>query len=148
MGTVTQITDWNAKDLKVGVEFNKGILSADTKSDIIKENSSTEGRDSMQQETYTKNEIDLKFENISDKMDNKFELLSQKVDNGFSNQVLQINNSLLELKQALKDESDKERKEHEQAKKESIRWYVGIIFTIIGTGITIAGTVAAFLALT
>ncbi|MFQ7173368.1 MAG: hypothetical protein ACLRQF_15640 [Thomasclavelia ramosa] len=41
----------------------------------------------------------------------------------------------------------KERKEHEQA-KESIRWYVGIIFTIIGTGIAIAGTIAAFLALT
>lgn len=116
--------------------------------DIMKIDTKLRGGDNMHQETYSKNEIDLKFENLSDRMDNKFELLSQKVDNGFSNQVLQINNSFSEFKQALKDESEKERKEREQAKKESIRWYVGIIFTIIGTGIAIAGTIAAFLALT
>lgn len=97
------------------------------------------------QETYSKNEIDLKFDNLSDKVDNKFDLLSQKIDNGFSNQTLQLNNYLLEFKQALKDESEKERKEREQAKKESVRWYIGIVFTTIGTGIAIAGTIAAFL---
>ncbi|MCI2094890.1 MAG: hypothetical protein LKK07_05010 [Lactococcus lactis] len=107
-----------------------------------------EQEDSMGQETYSKNEIDLKLESISSKMDSKFELLSQKIDSGFSNQSLQLDNSLLEFKQVLKDESEKERKEREQAKKESVRWYVGIVFTIIGTGIAIAGTVAAFLALT
>ena len=148
MGTVTKMTDWNDKGLKVGVEFNKGGLSLDTKSDIMEEKSSIERGDNMHQETYSKNEIDLKFENLSDKVDNKFELLSQKIDSGFSNQSLQLNNSLLEFKQALKDESEKERKEREQAKKESVRWYIGIVFTIIGTGIAIAGTIATFLALT
>lgn len=61
--------------------------------------------DSMSQETYAKNEIDLKFENLSDKVDSKFELLSQKIDSGFSNQSLEMNNSLLDFKQALKDEA-------------------------------------------
>lgn len=141
MGTVTKMTDWNDKGLKVGVEFNKGGLSLDTKSDIIEEKSSTERGDNMHQETYSKNEIDLKFENLSDKVDNKFELLSQKVDNGFSNQVLQINNSFLEFKQALKDESEKERKERQNEKKELIKWS-------IGTAIAIVAAVAALLALT
>ena len=97
--------------------------------------------DSMSQETYTKNEIDLKFENLSDKVDNKFELLSQKIDSGFSNQSLQMNNTLLEFKQALKDESEKERKERQNEKKELIRWS-------IGTAIAIVAAVAALLALT
>ncbi|MDT3325246.1 MAG: hypothetical protein LIR29_05690 [Bacillota bacterium] len=97
--------------------------------------------DSMSQETYTKNEIDLKFENLSDKVDNKFELLSQKIDSGFSNQSLQMNNSLLEFKQVLKDESEKERKERQNEKKELIKWS-------IGTAIAIIAAVAALLALT
>ena len=97
--------------------------------------------DSMSQETYTKNEIDLKFENLSDKVDNKFELLSQKIDSGFSNQSLQMNNTLLEFKQALKDESKKERKERQNEKKELIKWS-------IGTAIAIVAAVAALLALT
>ncbi|KST92620.1 hypothetical protein [Lactococcus lactis] len=97
--------------------------------------------DSMSQETYTKNEIDLKFENLSDKVDNKFELLSQKIDSGFSNQSLQMNNTLLEFKQALKDESEKERKERQNEKKELIKWS-------IGTAIAIVAAVAALLALT
>nr|MBU7532007.1 hypothetical protein [Lactococcus lactis] len=95
----------------------------------------------MIQETYTKNEIDLKFENLSDKVDNKFELLSQKIDSGFSNQSLQMNNTLLEFKQALKDESEKERKERQNEKKELIKWS-------IGTAIAIVAAVAALLALT
>ncbi|WP_259762953.1 hypothetical protein [Lactococcus lactis] len=97
--------------------------------------------DSMSQETYTKNEIDLKFENLSDKVDNKFELLSQKIDSGFSNQSLQMNNTLLEFKQALKDESEKERKERQNEKKELIKWS-------IGTAIAIVAAVAALLTLT
>ncbi|MFZ2601677.1 MAG: hypothetical protein WAX06_07165 [Lactococcus lactis] len=141
MGTVTKMTDWNDKGLKVGVEFNKGSLSLDTKSDTMEEKSSTERGYNMHQETYSKNEIDLKFENLSDKVDNKFELLSQKIDNGFSNQVLQINSSFLEFKQALKDESEKERKERQNEKKELIKWS-------IGTAIAIIAAVAALFALT
>ncbi|WP_313310113.1 hypothetical protein [Lactococcus taiwanensis] len=135
------MTDWNDKGLKVGVKFNKAGLSLDTKSDIMEEKSSIERGANMHQETYSKNEIDLKFQNLSDKVDNKFELLSQKVDNGFSNQVLQINNSFLEFKQALKDESEKERKERQNEKKELIKWS-------IGTAIAIIAAVAALLALT
>ncbi|MCT0501987.1 hypothetical protein [Lactococcus cremoris] len=109
--------------------------------DIMKIDTKLRGGDNMHQETYSKNEIDLKFENLSDRMDNKFELLSQKVDNGFSNQVLQINNSFLEFKQALKDESEKERKERQNEKKELIKWS-------IGTAVAIIAAVAALLALT
>jgi hypothetical protein len=141
VGTITSLTDWNNGDERVGVEFKKKVLYAGTESDIIKEEIISEGGDSMSQETYSKNEIDLKFENLSDKVDNKFELLSQKIDNGFSNQTLQLNNSLLEFKQALKDESEKERKEREKEKKELIKWYVGTVIALISA-------VAAFLALT
>lgn len=109
--------------------------------DIMKIDTKLRGGDNMHQETYSKNEIDLKFENLSDRMDNKFELLSQKVDNGFSNQVFQINNSFLEFKQALKDESEKERKERQNEKKELIKWS-------IGTAVAIIAAVAALLALT
>lgn len=109
--------------------------------DIMKIDTKLRGGDNMHQETYSKNEIDLKFENLSDRMDNKFELLSQKIDSGFSNQSLQMNNTLLEFKQALKDESEKERKERQNEKKELIKWS-------IGTTIAIVAAVAALLALT
>ena len=85
--------------------------------DIMKTDTKLRGGDNMHQETYSKNGIDLKFENLSDRMDNKFELLSQKVDNGFSNQVLQINNSFSEFKQALKDEQKKNAKNVNKLKK-------------------------------
>ncbi|WP_257140827.1 hypothetical protein [Lactococcus lactis] len=145
MGDLVQL--WNSDNVDLDTKFRKDNLYLKVGNDTIEQKNVLKG-DSMHQETYSKNEIDLKFESISNKMDSKFELLSQKLDSGFSNQSLQMNNSLLEFKQALKDESEKERKEREQAKKESVRWYIGIVFTIIGTGIAIAGTIAAFLALT
>lgn len=129
MGTVTKMTDWDDKGLKVGVEFNKGGLSLDTKSDIMKEKSSTERGDNMHQETYSKNEIDLKFENLSDKVDSKFELLSQKIDSGFSNQTLRIENQIQAFKL-----------EQVQAKKELTYW-------IIGTALALAGVIVGALAL-
>lgn len=129
--------------LSTSPSFSEDISwKKESENDIInnKEKSVLKG-DSMSQETYTKNEIDLKFENLSDKVDNKFELLSQKIDSGFSNQSLQMNNTLLEFKQALKDESEKERKERQNEKKELIKWS-------IGTAIAIVAAVAALLALT
>ncbi|MEY2385663.1 hypothetical protein KGN15_000645 [Lactococcus lactis] len=129
--------------LSTSPSFSEDISwKKESKNDKInnKEKSVLKG-DSMIQETYTKNEIDLKFENLSDKVDNKFELLSQKIDSGFSNQSLQMNNTLLEFKQALKDESEKERKERQNEKKELIKWS-------IGTAIAIVAAVAALLALT
>ncbi|MFQ7173369.1 MAG: hypothetical protein ACLRQF_15645 [Thomasclavelia ramosa] len=51
----------------------------DSEYDIMKTDTKLRGGDNMHQETYSKNEIDLKFENLSDRMDNKFELLSQKL---------------------------------------------------------------------
>lgn len=75
----------------------------------------------MSKKSYTKNEIDLKLENLSAKVDNRFELLSQKIDNGFTNQSLLLENQLNSFKL-----------EQSKTRTEIIRWYVGTVISVIG----------------
>lgn len=97
--------------------------------DIFSENEQIE-ETIMKQDSYSKSEIDLKFENIEQKIDNKFELLSQKVDNSFANQSLKIENLLLSFKEDL-------NKEKEENKKWLIGISVGSLLSIIGIIISI-----------
>lgn len=90
---------------------------------------SSKGEDTMSEVSYTKNEIDLKLDNLSNKVDNKFELLSQKIDSGFSNQTLRIENQIQAFKL-----------EQVQAKKDLTYW-------IIGTALALAGVIVGALAL-
>lgn len=75
--------------------------------------------------SYTKNEVDLKLENINDKVDSKFELLSEKIDNGFKNQQLLIESKIKDIQIEYKDEQSKGRREF-------IYWSIGTTFTILG----------------
>ncbi|MCC9952536.1 hypothetical protein HK116_06330 [Streptococcus agalactiae] len=84
----------------------------------------------MEKNYYTKDEIDLKLENIETKVDSKFDLLMQKMDDGFEKQSLRMENLLLNFK----DDLNKEQKENK-------RWLVGIfvgsLLSIIGIIISI-----------
>ncbi len=64
---------------------------------------------------YTKNEIDLKFEN-----------LEQKISSGFENMTLRMENLLLEFKADSKKEQESNKK-----------WLIGIAISIIGLLVTI-----------
>ncbi|MXQ48129.1 hypothetical protein GRB29_01690 [Streptococcus pneumoniae] len=84
----------------------------------------------MPQDTYSKSEIDLKFENLETKVDSKFEQLSQKID--FS--VQQI---LSETKNLLLEQQVKEKTERENERKSTNRWLIGIAISLAGLIISI-----------
>lgn len=98
-------------------------------SDIIKPTNKTE-ETIMPQDTYSKSEIDLKFENLETKVDSKFEQLSQKID--FS--VQQI---LSETKNLLLEQQVKEKTERENERKSTNRWLIGIAISLAGLIISI-----------
>ncbi|KKW71807.1 SH3 domain protein [Lactococcus cremoris] len=91
---------------------------------------SSKGEDTMSEVSYTKNEIDLKIDNLNNKVDNKFELLTQKIDSGFSNQTLRIENQIQAFKL-----------EQVQAKKDLTYWIIGTTLALIGV---IVGALALF----
>ncbi|MEG3243906.1 hypothetical protein [Streptococcus suis] len=122
--------------------------------DIIE--SSKQQEDSiMPQETYTKSEIDLKFEKLStdihhgfEKVDLKFENIQQRMDDGFKqvdlkfeqvNQKLDysINHILSETRNLLLEQQVKEKAEREQERKATNRWLVGIAISLAGLIISI-----------
>ncbi|UWM91899.1 hypothetical protein [Streptococcus parauberis] len=88
---------------------------------------------SMPQENYSKNEIDLKFENLEQKNDSKFDNLTQKIDDGFEKQILKMENLLFNFKEDLNKEQ-----------KENKKWLIGIS---IGSGLTIIGIIVSIIAL-
>ena len=84
----------------------------------------------MSQETYTKSEIDLKLQNIENKIDSEFEQLNQKVD-------YSVKHILSETKNLLLEQQVKEKAEREQERKATNRWLVGIAISLAGLIISI-----------
>lgn len=100
--------------------------------DIIKAKESEEK--GMSNDTYSKREIDDKFNKLEAKIENlytkneidlKFENLEQKISSGFENMTLRMENLLLEFKADSKKEQESNK-----------RWLIGIAITIIGLLIT------------
>lgn len=101
--------------------------------DIIKANESEEM--GMSNDTYSKREIDDKFNKLEAKIENlytkneidlKFENLEQKISSGFENMTLRMENLLLEFKADSKKEQESNKK-----------WLIGIAISIIGLLVTI-----------
>lgn len=84
----------------------------------------------MSQEAYTKSEIDLKLQNIENKIDSEFEQLNQKVD-------YSVKHILSETKNLLLEQQVKEKAEREQERKATNRWLVGIAISLAGLIISI-----------
>lgn len=122
--------------------------------DIIKSEKQTE-ESIMPQETYTKSEIDLKFEKLNSDVQHGFEKVDMIVDNlrqemrdGFEkvdikfeqvNQKLDysINHILSETRTLLLEQQVKEKAEREQERKATNRWLVGIAISLAGLIISI-----------
>lgn len=102
------------------------------KRDIMKAKESEEKR--MSNDTYSKREIDDKFNKLEAKIENlytkneidlKFENLEQKISSGFENMTLRMENLLLEFKADSKKEQESNKK-----------WLIGIAISIIGLLVT------------
>lgn len=88
----------------------------------------------MSNDTYSKREIDDKFNKLEAKIENlytkneidlKFENLEQKISSGFENMTLRMENMLLEFKADSKKEQESNK-----------RWLIGIAISIIGLLVT------------
>ena len=115
--------------------MSNNIVPMRPKVSNVDERGIIESRDKMEetimpQDTYSKSEIDLKFENLETKVDSKFEQLSQKID--FS--VQQI---LSETKNLLLEQQVKEKTERENERKSTNRWLIGIAISLAGLIISI-----------
>ncbi|MFI3079031.1 hypothetical protein [Streptococcus sp. 2021WUSS124] len=111
----------------------------------------------MPQETYTKSEIDLKFdkistdiqhgfekvdlkfENIQQKMDDsfkqvdlKFEQINQKMNDGFRQVDLKFDNFERRIENMLLAQEKRQLEEQAKNKKEFMYWAIGIIVTLAG----------------
>lgn len=102
------------------------------KNDIIKAKVLEEK--GMSNDTYSKREIDDKFNKLEAKIENlytkneidlKFENLEQKISSGFENMTLRMENLLLEFKADSKKEQESNKK-----------WLIGIAISIIGLLVT------------
>ncbi|MFZ7175817.1 hypothetical protein [Streptococcus hyovaginalis] len=114
-------------------------------SDIIKPTNKTE-ETIMPQDTYSKSEIDLKFDKISsdvqhgfDKVDLKFDKLEQKMSDGFKQidlkfeQVdLKFDNFERRIENLLVTQENKRLDEQAKNKKEFMYWAIGIIIALAG----------------
>ncbi|WP_254613555.1 hypothetical protein [Streptococcus suis] len=113
--------------------------------DIIE--SSKQQEDSiMPQETYTKSEIDLKFDKIStdihhgfEKVDLKFENIQQRMDDGFKQVDLKfdnfenkLENLFANLKVDLANEKIESLEQARKDKRELILWSIGTAVAILG----------------
>lgn len=109
-------------------------ISSDStlKNDIIKEKGLEEK--GMANDTYSKQEIDNKFNKLESKIENlytkneidlKFENLEQKISSGFENMTLRMENLLLEFKADTKKEQEANKK-----------WLIGIAISIIALLVT------------
>lgn len=102
-----------------GVNFSAKSVPEQFQTDII-------GVDRLQEEiimpqdTYSKTEIDLKFE----KVDMKFDMLMQRMDDGFEKQRLSTEKMLSDLKLSLVTEQQKN-------KREFTYWFVGLLVSSI-----------------
>ncbi|WP_242258159.1 hypothetical protein [Streptococcus thoraltensis] len=93
----------------------------------------------MPQDSYSKSEIDLKFEKISsdvqhgfDKVDLKFEKLEQKMSDGFKQVDLKFDNFERRIENLLLMQENKRLDEQAKNKKEFMYWAIGIIIALAG----------------
>lgn len=93
----------------------------------------------MSQETYTKSEIDLKFDKISsdmqhgfDKVDLKFEHLEQRMTEGFKQVDLKFDNFERRIENLLLTQENKRLEDQARNKKEFMYWAIGIIIALAG----------------
>lgn len=121
-------------------QFNNGIIeSRKQQEDSI-----------MPQETYTKSEIDLKFDKISTdiqhsseksdlkfdalakQVDLKFENLQQRMDDSFKQVDLKFDNFERRIENMLLDQENRRLEEQAKNKKEFMYWAIGIIVALAG----------------
>ncbi|WP_413473680.1 hypothetical protein [Streptococcus parauberis] len=107
-------------------------VPSDSNNDKIEVDNSQE-EINMSQENYSKNEIDLKFDNLEQKINSKFDNLSQKIDDGFEKQTLRMENLLLRFKDDLNTEQ-----------RENKKWLIGIS---IGSALTFIGIIVSIITL-
>ncbi|HFI2437410.1 TPA: hypothetical protein ACGOYD_000806 [Streptococcus suis] len=100
----------------------------------------------MPQETYTKSEIDLKFDKVStdihhgfEKVDLKFENIQQRMDDGFKQVDLKfdnfenkLENLFANLKVDLANEKIESLEQARKDKRELILWSIGTAIAILG----------------
>lgn len=106
--------------------------------DIIKSEKQTE-ESIMPQDTYTKSEIDLKFDKIStdihhgfEKVDLKFENIQQRMDDGFKQVDLKFDNFERRIENMLLAQENRRLEEQAKNKKEFMYWAIGIIVALAG----------------
>lgn len=114
-------------------------------SDIIESRKQQE-ESIMPQETYTKSEIDLKFDKVStdihhgfEKVDLKFENIQQRMDDGFKQVDLKfdnfenkLENLFANLKVDLANEKIESLEQARKDKRELILWSIGTAIAILG----------------
>ncbi|HEM6261943.1 TPA: hypothetical protein U2C61_001510 [Streptococcus suis] len=93
----------------------------------------------MPQETYTKSEIDLKFDKIStdiqhssEKSDLKFDALTKQVDLKFDNFENKLENLFANLKVELANKKIESLEQARKDKRELILWSIGTAVAILG----------------
>ena len=93
----------------------------------------------MSQETYTKSEIDLKFDKIStdvqhssEKSDLKFDALAKQLDLKFDNFENKLENLFANLKVDLAHEKIESLEQARKDKRELILWSIGTAVAILG----------------
>ena len=93
----------------------------------------------MSQETYTKSEIDLKFDKIStdvqhssEKSDLKFDALAKQLDLKFDNFENKLENLFANLKVDLANEKIESLVQARKDKRELILWSIGTAVAILG----------------
>ncbi len=113
----------NVIQMKSEATSNRGIIKPEE----------TEEKE-MSNDTYSKREIDDKFNKLESKIENlytkneidlKFDNLEQKISSGFENMTLRMENLLLEFKADSKKEQESNKK-----------WLIGIAISIIGLLVT------------
>lgn len=93
----------------------------------------------MSQETYTRSEIDLKFDKIStdvqhssEKSDLKFDALAKQLDLKFDNFENKLENLFANLKVDLANEKIESLEQARKDKRELILWSIGTAVAILG----------------
>lgn len=87
---------------------------------IIKSENNVEGS-TMPQDNYSKNEIDLKFTNLEQKIDHNKEIILSETKNMFT-----------ELRLELQANHEKEREQARKDKRDLIFWSIGTAIAIVG----------------
>lgn len=102
--------------------------------DIINLNNMNED-DNMNNDNYTKTEIDLKLENINTNTKNEFEKIDLKLSNIEQNFYSKFEIFGKEIKNILLEQERNYLKEQSENRKEFMYWFIGVLITLI-LGIT------------